>query len=125
MNCMKCGKETQSDQIFCTECLAIMEKYPVKPGAVVQIPAQPPKKQQHHRRPVLSAEEQVKRLTRRVHTLTLTVILTCTIAIFFALMAFDILEKYNMESLLGRNYSVVGEAETEKNGAAVTTSPLH
>lgn len=35
MECLKCGRET--DQTFCEECRAVMEKHPVKPGTVVQL----------------------------------------------------------------------------------------
>ena len=31
MNCMKCGRETENEAVFCPDCLQIMEKYPV-PG---------------------------------------------------------------------------------------------
>ena len=27
MNCMKCGRETQNEQVFCQDCLQEMEKY--------------------------------------------------------------------------------------------------
>lgn len=38
MNCMKCGQETVDEHVFCEKCLAVMEKYPVRPGAVVMLP---------------------------------------------------------------------------------------
>ena len=38
MSCMKCGKETDSGQVFCKSCLEVMEKYPIKPDIVVQLP---------------------------------------------------------------------------------------
>ncbi|MBQ7801004.1 MAG: hypothetical protein IJ375_01625 [Oscillospiraceae bacterium] len=123
MNCMKCGKETEQDQIFCPECLAEMEKYPVKPGTVVQIPVQPAKKQPHHRRPVVTPEEQVRRLAKRNHRMTLALILVSAVAILFALLSFDILEKSSMHRLLGQNYSVI--QQTEAPAETVAPSPLH
>ena len=110
MNCMKCGKDTEGDEIFCPECQELMKKYPVKPGTVVHIPTQPVKKQTHHRR-IISHEEQIRKLTRQVHILQLLVTLFCGVAIFFALMAFDFIEKANMR-LPGQNYSVAGATET-------------
>ena len=41
--CLKCGKKTEDRAVFCNECLAIMEQYPVKPGTVVHIPRRPPR----------------------------------------------------------------------------------
>ena len=109
MYCMKCGKETIGNEVFCPECQELMKKYPVKPGTVVHIPVQPAKKQVHHRRAV-TPEEQVRKLTRQVHLLRLLVTLACGAAIFFGLLAFDILEKSNMR-LPGQNYHVVETTE--------------
>ena len=113
MGCMKCGKETGQNQVFCDDCLAEMEKYPVKPGTVVQIPNRPAKKQTHHRRVAVAPEEQIKRLTNRVHRLMLVVIITSALAILFALLTFDILEKSSMQKLLGQNYSVADDVNNE------------
>ena len=38
MYCMKCGREIEDGQAFCGDCLAVMEKYPVKPGTAVILP---------------------------------------------------------------------------------------
>ncbi len=38
MHCLKCGKETEESQIFCPECLQMMDSYPVKPGTPVILP---------------------------------------------------------------------------------------
>lgn len=39
MSCMRCGKETDENQVFCAECLADMERHPVKPGTPIQLPS--------------------------------------------------------------------------------------
>ena len=49
MNCMKCGKETAENHVFCDTCLKDMEKYPVKPGTPVHIPSR--KSAEQDRRP--------------------------------------------------------------------------
>ena len=38
MYCIKCGRETNSERVFCEECLQSMEQYPVKPGTPVHLP---------------------------------------------------------------------------------------
>lgn len=38
MSCMRCGKEIDEGQVFCTECLADMERHPVKSGTPIQLP---------------------------------------------------------------------------------------
>jgi len=51
MQCMKCGKKIEETAVFCDGCLAHMERYPVKPGTPINLPARdlaekkvPPKK---------------------------------------------------------------------------------
>ena len=41
MSCLKCGKSTQDEQVFCSQCLAGMEAYPVKPDVHVTLPHRP------------------------------------------------------------------------------------
>lgn len=36
MKCLKCGREC--DQTFCQSCRDEMERYPVRPGTIVQLP---------------------------------------------------------------------------------------
>lgn len=38
MTCLRCGRKTDENQIFCQECLEVMEKQPVKPDTPIQIP---------------------------------------------------------------------------------------
>ena len=38
MSCMRCGKETEADNVFCNECLEDMKRHPVKPGTPIQLP---------------------------------------------------------------------------------------
>ena len=42
MNCIKCGVTIADSQVFCPQCLEVMEKYPVKPNVQVTIPVRPP-----------------------------------------------------------------------------------
>jgi len=68
MQCLKCGKETKNEQVFCNQCLAVMERYPVKPDVHIPLPKSAdrdiPKKSGKKRR-VLSPEEQLLILRRR------------------------------------------------------------
>ena len=38
MNCLRCGRETENEQVFCFLCESVMVKHPVKPNTVVTIP---------------------------------------------------------------------------------------
>ena len=77
MECMKCGRETPSDQVFCEECLAEMEKYPVKPGTVVLLPRRRENSsvKKLSKRRIIPLEDQVKVLKKRVRVLTITLII--------------------------------------------------
>ena len=75
--CLKCGRPCREDQAFCGECLAEMEKYPVKPGVVVLLPQreQSVPRPAGRRRTAPSPEEQVNKLKRRVVALRLALLL--------------------------------------------------
>ena len=49
MACMKCGKNTEDERVFCAHCLEVMNAYPVQSDAHIQLPARnasaAPKKQ--------------------------------------------------------------------------------
>ena len=58
MHCIKCGKETKGSDVFCQDCLLVMQTQPVKPGTAVHIPVRPASKKSASRKKTLSPEEQ-------------------------------------------------------------------
>ena len=40
MNCMKCGRETKEDAVFCEDCLDHMNRHPVPPNTLVYVPTE-------------------------------------------------------------------------------------
>ena len=107
MSCLKCGKETQNEQVFCAQCLAVMEAYPVKPDARIQLPhrASPSAKKGGRKRRPLSAEEQLSAMrvkqTRLKWAVALLVILLCALV---ALLVYLWLKPDSLE--WGKNYIV-------------------
>ena len=109
MYCMKCGKETKENQVFCDACLVIMDKHPVKPGTHIQIPQRPAS---HTSKPVsrkrsYTPEEQVLRLRRSVKGLVLA--LVCTILAFgltITFLAHSVAEARQNASI-GKNYNTI------------------
>lgn len=68
MQCLKCGKETKNEQVFCARCLSVMETYPVKPDVHIQLPRRDdrePSKKSAKKRRAFSVEEQISILRRR------------------------------------------------------------
>ena len=79
MGCMKCGKELESTQVFCDECLEKMEKSPVKPNAVVVLPTRPTKhtakKKRLSRQFVWDAEDKIDILRSKLRWTTFALII--------------------------------------------------
>ena len=109
MNCMKCGREVGEDQVFCPQCLALMEKHPVKPDVVIQLPQRKevaPKKAQP-RKKMLSAEEQISRLKRRGRWMFAGICLLLVVNTLLTLLCIDYFRQLDVQKLLGQNYSTV------------------
>ena len=116
MNCVKCGKETKDNRVFCESCLADMEKYPVKPGTAVNIPKRPqpeaPHKRERRKREV-SPEEQVhtlrKALRRMMAAVCVLLVLVCVLCA--ALIHTQLTGKSGEQAPKTRNYTIVGSGE--------------
>ena len=75
MQCMKCGRDVESGEVFCELCLEEMQKYPVRPGTAVVIPHRPErvqlkrpvKKQLTHEEQLDLAEADLALLRRQLH----------------------------------------------------------
>ena len=114
MYCLKCGRDVYGDQVFCSDCLSVMDQYPVKPGTAIQLP----KRREGNaaprpvsRRKNLTAEDQIRKLRRSVRNLFVLWLVT-----FLALCAMSvpgiahILEQDHFG--LGQNYSVISPNDT-------------
>ena len=107
MNCMKCGRETTGEDVFCLDCLTQMQKYPVESGTVVLLPrrreATAVKKAPKRHTP--SPEELVAAL-RRQNAVLLLLLTACILAI--ALMFQPTMHYLHDEHYeIGQNYSSV------------------
>ena len=86
MNCLKCGREITEGNVFCPDCLAVMEKYPVKPNASVQLPRrdeqEAPKKSSKRKK--ISQEERIAKLKKQSRRMALVIailfVLLCVLA---------------------------------------------
>ena len=108
MNCMKCGRETAAEQVFCEDCLMEMAKHPVKPGTVVFLPRRTesyyaPRKVS--KRKTLSLEDQVKALKKRVKVLILLLLICMGLIIAMAFPTMHYLTDDHLKK--GQNYNTV------------------
>ncbi len=113
MYCLKCGNETENEQVFCQRCLEIMEQYPVKPGTPARIPHRNlntlAKKQNRRKNP--SLEEQVVRLKVVVRTLLAILGAVLILLSIFVWLYFDMIDNVpeTPESSKGTNYQVIDQ----------------
>lgn len=114
MNCMKCGREIEEGQVFCGNCLEVMEKYPVKPGIAIQLPHRketPVTKKVHiKRRQPPTPEEQIQKLKKRVRAFVILWIVTLAL---LAATIYPTIQYFFGEDLLlpGQNYNTITTTE--------------
>lgn len=115
MNCMKCGRETVDNQVFCNECLADMENYPVRPGMVVHLPRRREepiaKKSSGRRKAPPPTEEQVKSLKKQVRRFRLAVLLLALLLAVTGYFSMVHFQEQDMDLLPGQNYSSATSSE--------------
>ena len=106
MNCMKCGRETKNEQVFCQDCLRVMQRYPVESGTVVFLPRRrDPVVKKTVKRTVISQDEQIRMLRKQLGILWI-VLAICIAAI--VLMIKPTLHYVLDEHVeIGQNYSTV------------------
>ncbi len=112
MKCMRCGSSIVAGSVFCDECLADMEKHPVKPGTPINLPRrekQQPVKRNKKRTP--KPEEQISRLHRVVAFLvTLVIMLVLALAATGYLLVTQSTQNDNTR-LPGQNYGTSAAAD--------------
>ena len=112
MNCMKCGRETQEENVFCQSCLLVMDRYPIQPGTVVLLPRhrETSVNKKNIKKRTLSAEEKNYKLRKIVKVLSILL----TIAVIAIVLMIKPTFHYVMEDHfeIGQNYSSVIQSET-------------
>ena len=113
MSCMRCGRDVISNQVFCEDCKATMERYPVSPNTPVILPkhSQKTTHKKASRKKTVSLENQIFALKHRVRLLTVLVI---AFALLAALLVYPAVQ-YLMEDhfLPGQNYTSIVSKTSE------------
>ena len=115
MTCLKCGRKTDSSQVFCDSCLQAMDDCPVKPGTPVLLPS--PKavavaKKQSRRKRVLPPEEQVLHLRKALRRMYLCVaVLLVVLGMATALLVYEI--RQQAAPVIGQNYTIDTTRQTD------------
>lgn len=114
MKCMKCGREMTEDLAFCSTCLAEMEQFPVRPGTVILLPNREPsqpRKPVRKKKAILSADELIPVLKRKVWTLRLISLVLALLLTVISIIAIQAVTELDWQRLLGQNYSTIDSAE--------------
>ena len=108
MRCLKCGRQTEDEQVFCPQCLSQMEAYPVKQDIHIQLPNRPAEsapKKAGRKKAVLSPEEQLSLLKKRLRRLTAAlVVLALLLCAALAGLIYDLSSTEDLD--WGKNYTV-------------------
>lgn len=107
MRCMKCGRETEENQVFCKGCLADMERSPVKAGTPVMIPKRPERQRSV---PVKkeNPEELLAKLNKKLRTLRIAVIvLFVALCLSVGLLFYHFYTTDHSGFGIGQNYSTL------------------
>ena len=129
MNCVKCGREIEENQVFCQSCLEEMEQYPVKPGTAVHIPSRKTeeefKKVHHKKRPILTPSEQIAKLRKKVLRLRILAVLLMLICGVLGYVVARTVEELDFQRLLGQNYNTIitSDATEHTEPLTETTAP--
>jgi len=110
VKCMRCGKDTQDRDVFCPECLEEMERYPVKPGTVIQIPVRRDPAEKPKRKKELTLEEQLAAANKKLDLLRRwLIVMTAAAALLGTLLYFSVStsDAQQEENSRTRNYTVV------------------
>ena len=112
MNCMKCGRTTQDDQVFCETCLKDMSAYPVKPGTPVNIPKRPQKKAAEPAKKE-KPEEIIAQLRKTIRAWRITVlVLLLLLIVSVSLLGWHYATTDHSVPAIGQNYSTETQPST-------------
>lgn len=105
MYCMKCGRSTTGDHVFCDSCQQVMAAYPVAPGTAVHLPHHLPPKKAAPRKRTIPLEEQIQSLRKSLRrTRTFALILLIVLAMTAAILLHEVTD---IEApVIGQNYTI-------------------
>ena len=124
MQCMKCGRDVEPGQVFCDKCRETMERYPVKPGIVVQLPRRvesAAKKPTVRRRNTPTPEEQNQTLRRTVRWLATMIVLLTVAVIGLGWLSVRLYRESEIKMLPGQNYYSAASAQETRTPTEVPT----
>ncbi|MBP3660270.1 MAG: hypothetical protein J6I89_02650 [Oscillospiraceae bacterium] len=107
MQCLRCGRETEEDHVFCFLCESVMVKQPVKPNTVVNIPERTARVRSTSARKPAQTEEDTEQLHRTILQLRLWVcMLMAALMLCVAVLTWQELNREEKPGI-GQNYTSI------------------
>lgn len=106
--CLKCGKKTDGRSVFCNDCLAVMDRYPVKSGTVVHIPTRPaaPAATAHSGNSTAMLKELISRQKTLIRWLAgIAALLSVLLLLTAAMLIQTLRAEQTARPTIGRNYT--------------------
>ena len=113
MQCLRCGRETEDEHVFCFLCEAVMMKHPVKPNTVVNIPDPNARARSTQPRRQQRQEDESEKLRRTIMQLRLWVcMLMAALMLCVGVLTWQELNRDDGPAI-GQNYHSILEQEPE------------
>ena len=107
MPCLRCGRETENEQVFCSACEAVMARNPVNPNTVVTIPERSVRLRTTPSRKPPKMEEDTDHLHRTILQLRLWVcMLMAALMLCVAVLTWQELQR-SKGPAIGQNYTSI------------------
>ncbi|MBQ3193065.1 MAG: hypothetical protein IJB59_05805 [Oscillospiraceae bacterium] len=107
MQCLRCGREIEGDQVFCFLCESVMVKQPVKPNTVVTIPERSARVRSTPVRKPARCEDDTEQLRRTILQLRLWVcMLMAALMLCVGALTWQELTREEKPAI-GQNYSSI------------------
>lgn len=106
MNCMKCGREIPSGQVFCDGCLSVMEKYPIKPDTAVHLPHRREQVVAKKAKRQLSPEEQIFHWRKKYRRLLACLLVALLLLAAAGVVILHLWPGDQVAIPVGRNYTI-------------------
>ena len=105
MSCMKCGRDTEGDHVFCNTCQQNMLRHPVDPGTAIHLPNRTAYKKPAAKKRAVPPEEQIQSLRRSLRRTRGFALILLAILVMTAVILVHQLSETG-DPVIGQNYTI-------------------
>ena len=108
MYCLKCGSDTQQDNVFCNTCLEDMKTCPVRSDATIHLPERPAPEIEKKQKKVRTPADQIRTLKKVIRFLLIVLLLMSLLAAVLGFLLHHQSKKStDTTPSIGQNYTPV------------------